>query len=91
MAFRVASTGTKKVVSKVTTSQNTKVKKVTLGKPIHSMGVSGAGNQKLVELLDVTPSDVLRDGSVVRYNEDLDTWETVLLTDNPRTLDGGFY
>ncbi len=55
------------------------------------MGVGGAGNQKLVELLDVTPSDVLRDGSVVRYNEDLDTWETVLLTDNPRTLDGGFY
>lgn len=91
MAFRVASTGTKKVVSKVTTSQNTKVKKVTLGKPVHTIGAGGAGNQKLVELVDVTPNTTLQDGAVVMYNSDLDTWETVLLTDNPRTLDGGFY
>ena len=48
-------------------------------------------SQKLVTLLDVNPSNPLPDGSVVRYNAALDVWETVLLSDNPRTLDGGFY
>ena len=51
MAFRVATTGTKRVVSKVKTSENTRVKRVTLGRPIHTLGAGGVNNQKLVTLL----------------------------------------
>ena len=91
MAFRVSTTGTKRVVSKVKTSENTRVKRVTLGRPIHTLGAGGSNNNKLVTLLDVNPSNPLPDGAVVRYNASLDVWETVLLSDNPRTLDGGFY
>jgi len=91
VAFRVASRGTtKRVIAKVTTSQNTIVKKVTLGRPVHAVNANGAGGaSSMAQLSDVTLVGI-ENGSVLVYNTATSKWEPVLLL-NQQEFDGGFY